>query len=603
MVRKPTYEELERRIKVLEKETSWWSKGPELTLQASEDKYRSLFDLAPDPVVIVQERQCRLINSAFTRLLGYTEREVKEGLSISALAREHDRDLFDQRYRDRLAGRKTSKILAIDLVSKTGEIIPCETSSTVIHYEGHPAIMTIIRDISARREYEKMRQESHDELEEKVAERTAELMKLNQQMMFEIWERKKAEEALADSEEKFLSFVETTSDLVWETDKKGILTYVSPRSHELYGNAPEEVVGRPICDFLPTDEAKRFSRIYKQAVVSRERISGVEVVSFSEDGRLTNLEIWAFPFFSENGRLLGFRGLTIDTTNRKKTQEALRQSEERLSLALEATKDGIWDWDVRNKKVYASECLKELAGYEIDDAKSEMEDWSSNIHPDHQQQVMEDMQKHLAGRGQYDVDYLYRRPGEEKYRWHNVRGKAFYDEKGKAYRMVGAVRDINERKLAEEALKKRETELNIQSANLEQANVALKVLLQHREKDREELEQKVLANVKELVLPFVEELQKTLSDDKGKALLGIVESNLNEVISPFLRQLTSKYSVLTPKEIQVANLVKEGKTSKEIANLLNTSKFTVDKHRRSLREKLGLIHTKGNLRSRLLSLQ
>ncbi len=151
-------------------------------------------------------------------------------------------------------------------------------------------------------------------------------------------------------------------------------------------------------------------------------------------------------------------------------------------------------------------------------------------------------------------------------------------------------------------MKKRETELQIKSRSLEELNTALRVLLREREEDRVELEQKVLANVKSLVLPYLEKVRQARLDTKTLAYLDILESNLVDIVSPFSRRLSSKYLQLTPKEIQIANFVKEGKTSKEIAEILNVSKSAVDIHRFRLREKLGLNKRKANLRSHLTAL-
>jgi DNA-binding CsgD family transcriptional regulator len=169
-------------------------------------------------------------------------------------------------------------------------------------------------------------------------------------------------------------------------------------------------------------------------------------------------------------------------------------------------------------------------------------------------------------------------------------------------RVVMSHEDVTAIKLAEEALKERELELELQSQKLEETNTALRVLLKAREEDKRELEEKVLANVKELVTPYLSNLKKAGLDTRQRAYLEIVESNLNDIISPFLHNISSKYLNLTPREIQVATLVKEGKATKEIAEILNLSRNAVDFHRKNIRGKLGLKNKKANLRSHLLSL-
>jgi PAS domain S-box-containing protein len=147
--------------------------------------------------------------------------------------------------------------------------------------------------------------------------------------------------------------------------------------------------------------------------------------------------------------------------------------------------------------------------------------------------------------------------------------------------------------------KNAEQELQIKSQNLEELNTALRVLLKQREQDREELEEKVLSNVKEFVLPYVEKVRTGKVDVKSTAYLDILESNLKDIIAPFSRKLSAKYMDLTPKEISIANLIKEGKTSKEIADIMNVSKSAIDIHRYRLRNKLGLNNQKANLKSHL----
>lgn len=170
-------------------------------------------------------------------------------------------------------------------------------------------------------------------------------------------------------------------------------------------------------------------------------------------------------------------------------------------------------------------------------------------------------------------------------------------------RVVISLLDITERKVIEESLKKREQDLELNSRSLEDANTALKVLLKHREEDKASLEENVLANIKKLVLPYVENMKYLRLNDNQMAQLKIIETHLNDIISAFLHNLTSEYFDLTPREIQVANLVKEGKTTKEITQLLNISATAVDFHRKNLRSKVGIKNKKSNLRSHLLSLR
>jgi len=175
------------------------------------------------------------------------------------------------------------------------------------------------------------------------------------------------------------------------------------------------------------------------------------------------------------------------------------------------------------------------------------------------------------------------------------------DSAGNVIGAIESIRDITERRRMEEALRKREEELELKSRNLEEMNTALRVLLKHREEDKSELEERILSNVKKLVIPYVEKLRKSRLTDEQASYLDILDDHLRDVLSPFLRNLGTRHLNLTPKEIQVASLIREGKTSKEIADVIGVSARAVDFHRDNIRIKLGIKNKKANLRSFLLS--
>ncbi len=162
--------------------------------------------------------------------------------------------------------------------------------------------------------------------------------------------------------------------------------------------------------------------------------------------------------------------------------------------------------------------------------------------------------------------------------------------------------EIARRRQVEEDLRRQEQDLRVKSRNLEEVNTALHVLIKNREMDRIDQEQKILSNCKELILPYVEQLKKQKLPPHQMTCVEIIEANVQNIISPFLQSLSSELAHLSPKEVQVANLVKEGKTTKEISELLNLSIRSVESHRDNIRVKLGISNEKINLRSFLLSL-
>ena len=169
-------------------------------------------------------------------------------------------------------------------------------------------------------------------------------------------------------------------------------------------------------------------------------------------------------------------------------------------------------------------------------------------------------------------------------------------------RAVVSHENITALKLAEEALKAHEHDLQQKTQHLEEVNTALKVLLQQREQDKAELESKVLKNISVMLAPYVAKLRNKNLRPRDKALVDIIDTNLQDIVSPLLQRLVNAKIILTPQEIQVAALVKEGKSSKEIADILTVSEATVSFHRKNLRKKLGLGNTRKNLRAHLLSL-
>lgn len=160
-----------------------------------------------------------------------------------------------------------------------------------------------------------------------------------------------------------------------------------------------------------------------------------------------------------------------------------------------------------------------------------------------------------------------------------------------------------ERKKIATALRKRDREISKKSGNLERVNIALSVLLKRREEDKVELEEKILSNVKELVMPYIKKLRNMRLSSAQMDYVSILESHLSDIVSPFLHNLKSKYFNLTPREIEIAVFVKEGHKAKDIAELLCCSQQTVNFHRFNIRKKLGMRYKKSNLRSGLLSLK
>jgi DNA-binding CsgD family transcriptional regulator len=153
----------------------------------------------------------------------------------------------------------------------------------------------------------------------------------------------------------------------------------------------------------------------------------------------------------------------------------------------------------------------------------------------------------------------------------------------------------------EKKIEARTKELEQKTTNLEELNTALKVLLHRREEDRKDIEERFVANVKDLILPYAQKMRRTGLDEKQISYLSIIENHLNEVSSPLMRNM--QQFNFTPAEAKIASLIKDGKSTKEIAEILGIAVSSVNSHRNNIRRKLDLVGREGNLQSQLRSLQ
>lgn len=203
------------------------------------------------------------------------------------------------------------------------------------------------------------------------------------------------------------------------------------------------------------------------------------------------------------------------------------------------------------------------------------------------------------------IDITDRKNAERELKKYNVQLEMRVIERTKELESLNRanIREIEERKQAENLLLQKEKDLIEKSQELLEMNTALKVLLKQREQDKENIAKDVFSNVEKNIFPYLKRLQTSSTmNHKDKEFIAVIRTQINNIVSPFLRNLTNQYSRFTPAEIKVANLIKDGKSTKEISELLNISVQSVEFHRKNIREKLGLVTKKVNLRSYLLSL-
>ncbi|MEN6319107.1 MAG: helix-turn-helix transcriptional regulator [Syntrophaceae bacterium] len=165
------------------------------------------------------------------------------------------------------------------------------------------------------------------------------------------------------------------------------------------------------------------------------------------------------------------------------------------------------------------------------------------------------------------------------------------------------IEEIARRKRAEKEFKKKERDLEEKTRALKESQTALKVLLKQREIDKIDIEKWILSNVRDIIMPYVEKLKKITADAEATKYINILESNLKGITASFSHRASPKNLNLTPREMVIANFIKEGKNSKEIGRLMNISERTVDYHRENMRRKLGIQNKRTDLRTYLLNLR
>ncbi|MGD2100343.1 MAG: PAS domain S-box protein [Desulfobacterales bacterium] len=408
-------------------------------LREREETFRKLLDLSPDAVVVLQDGKYRFASRAFTTMFGYAQEDIDRGLSFLELVRAEDRDAVRQRYEDRLAGRPVPRTFQIDLIAKDGTLIPCETSANRVIFNGRPADLVFIRDIS---------------------------------------ERLVAADALQSKEQTLRVLLNSTHDLALLLDTQGTVLTCNKSLAGVFGKTPEELKGADIYSILPPEVQKL--RKGKAAEVIRTR----QPVRYTEERNGHCFDCNLFPITDEEGQVTAFTVFVKDITDQRRNEKALHTVREEL----------------------------------------------------------------------------------------------------------------------EQRVRERTRELEEKAHNLEEVNTALKVLLKRLDEDKKAVEEKILFNLRQLIEPVLEKLKTGRLTERQKNLMDTLESNLAEITSPFARRFSDSFMKLTPTEIQVANFIRQGKTTKEIAEMLNLSPKTIEFHRDNIRTKIGIKNKKINLRTHLLSI-
>ncbi|MBU2228231.1 MAG: PAS domain S-box protein [Proteobacteria bacterium] len=383
---------------------------------------------------------------------------------------------------------------------------------------------------------------------------------------------------------------------VFYKDIRGVYLGGNQAFADFLGRKMEDIVGKTVHEIAPEDLAEEYERADKE-LFRREGIQTYESAIVHADGARHKVIFNKATFSNRDGVVSGLIGSIFDIAQRKEVEERLRRNEERYRRIFENIQDVYYEVGLDGAILELSPSIEryfqfkreDLIGRSIYEFYSDKNRRKALLQEIEEKGYVRDFEIHLRDRrgAQFTC---------------SITASIMPGEGERPPRIAGSMRDISERKRDEETLRQREEELSIKSRNLEEVNTALKVLLKQREEDRKELEENVLANVKTSLLPYLEKLKKGPLTQRQRAYLEILEAQMKKIISPFLHRISQACFDLTPQEIRVADFVKNGNTTKEIADILRISIKTVDYHRDNIRRKMGIKNHHTNLRSFLLKL-
>ncbi len=404
---------------------------------------------------------------------------------------------------------------------------------------------------------------------------------------------------MRESEDRFRDLAEHIREVFWLFDwKRQKVIYVSPAYEEIWGRSVEGLY-KNYEDWAnsihPADLAYA-----EESFAQITQSGGGEIREYRivrPDGSVRWIADKGFAIHDESGNIYRIAGIAEDITERKLAQQALQESEEKFRTVAEQSPNMIFI-NKGGKVVYVNQECEQMMGYKRDEFYAPEFDFLTLIAPESVETVRSSFKRHSTG--QEVAPYEYSLINKKGQRIEVIITTKLINFEGDQA-ILGIVTNISDRKKSENALKEKDKTLEQQAQHLEEVNTALKVLLEHREQEKRELEENLLVNIKKLVFPYLEKLDRGKLELQSRTYVDIIKSNLKDLVSPLAATLSSNYLALTPTELQITDLIKHGKTSKEIAAMLNVSAKAVAFHRGNIRNKLGLTHKKINLQTYLQS--
>jgi PAS domain S-box-containing protein len=450
----------------------------------------------------------------------------------------------------------------------------------------------------------------------------------------DITERKKAEQALRESEEKFRSLAEQSPNMIF-INKKGRVVYANKQCEEIMGYAREEFYA-PDFGFLSliAPESQALIRQNFTRHMEDEEISPYEYTLVTAQGKKIEAIITTKLLSFENDTAI--LGIVTDITERRKAEDALKKAHDTLDRRVKTRTAELTQTNLKmqleiEERTKAEQALKSREAmlrsiFESSPDAINVLNLSGTIIDCNQaaaEQAGFDSKDQLINRSAFDQVAPSDRARaqaiiERTVQQGSVRNQEFWviskdggyfpselstavikDPRGEIVGFLVVGKDITERKAQEDALIQSQALLQEQKKALEQKNIAMGEIIARVEVDKQKIKDDIALNVQRVLFPI---LDKWDQQDDSRTIIDVLRHHLTELTSPYGSQITEKTAHLTPREIEICNMIKAGLPSRDISQLLKISTATVERHRKNIRKKLNLTNQAVNLATFLRSL-
>jgi PAS domain S-box-containing protein len=264
---------------------------------------------------------------------------------------------------------------------------------------------------------------------------------------------------------RLAAIVESSDDAIVSKDLNGVLASWNQAAERLFGYKADEVIGKPVTLLIPPERHDEEPGILER-IRRGEGIEHYETVRRRKDGSLLDISLTVSPIRDAKGKIIGASKIARDITRRKRVEVALRESEQRLRLATQTGKLGVWDWDIVTNRISWSDSLYTIHGVRRDQFDGTMEGFVALVHPEDQELVSAALQHTLDKDVPRELEFRAVRP-DGAVVWLFTDATVLRDGE-RPVRMLGATMDITQRKHTEDALRQSEENLRQQAQDLEQ---------------------------------------------------------------------------------------------------------------------------------------